>query len=87
VAAGNLIVVKLPSSEFVPCRNLLMLVGIDAGKSLQTQDAMIAYTALRLAIEHGERVKLLTSDRRLATIVKELPIFKKLVISEYLKPT
>lgn len=86
VASGALVVMSLPSSEFVACRDLLQLVGIDAGRNLQTQDAMVAYTARRLALERGEVVRLLTSDRRLAAIVKELPIFKNLVISEYLNP-
>lgn len=86
VASGRLTVLPLPSAEFVGCRTLLTLVGIDAGRSLQTQDAMVAYTARRLALDQEEPVKLLTSDRRLAAIVKELDHFKKLVVAEYLDP-
>lgn len=86
IAAGRLIVVPLPGSELVACRELLMLVGIDAARSLKTQDAMVAYTVRRLALELGEAVRFLTSDRRLAQIINDLPIFEKLVISEYLDP-
>jgi hypothetical protein len=86
VADGKLVVVPLPTSEYVPCRGLLTLVGVDAGRNLETQDAMVAYTARRLALDRVERVKLLTSDRKLATIVAELSIFKGLVEPTYLNP-
>ncbi len=86
VAEGKLVVIPLPSSEYVACRDLLTLVGVDAGRNLETQDAMVAYTARRLALDREERVRLLTSDHKLARIVEELPIFHGLVDSEYLNP-
>lgn len=86
VSLGRLIVVPLPSSEFIACRYLLTFVGIDAGRNLETQDAIIAYTARRLALEKGTPIRLLTSDRRLARMIREVSIFKQLVTSEYLDP-
>jgi hypothetical protein len=86
VADGKLIVVPLPPSEYVGCRDLLTLVGVNVGRNLETQDAMVAYTARRLALDHGERINLLTSDRKLATLIDELDIFKGLVKPTYLNP-
>jgi hypothetical protein len=86
VAERRIVVVPFPSSEFVACRDLLTIVGLHAGRSLKTQDAMVAYTARRMAIEQNEEVRLFTSDQRLANVVRDLPVFKGLVTSEYLAP-
>ncbi len=86
VADRKIAVLPFPSSDFIACRHLLTLAGVDAGKNLDSQDAMVAYTARRLALERGEQVVLATSDQRLAKIVKELSLFKKLVKSVYWDP-
>jgi predicted nucleic acid-binding protein len=84
LADRRITVVPLASSEFIACRDLLTFVGLT--RSLKTQDAMIAYTARRMAVERGQTVRLFTSDQRLASIVEDLPIFQGLVEAEYLAP-
>jgi predicted nucleic acid-binding protein len=86
VGGGRLEVVRLPSSEYIACRDLLTLVGINSKRNLQTQDAMVAYTARRLALQKQTLIKVLTGDRKLARIINELPLFQKLVSAEYLNP-
>ena len=75
-----------PASEYLQCRHLLALVGIDAGKNLRAQDGIIAFTARQLAIVKRTRVKLLTSDKKLANVVRGVSVFKGLVRVEYLDP-
>jgi predicted nucleic acid-binding protein len=86
VAERRIVVVPFPTSEFVACRDLLTFVGLHAARSLKTQDAMVAYTARRMAIEENQVVRLFTSDQRLAAVVRDLPVFKGLVKAEYLAP-
>jgi hypothetical protein len=86
IADGRLEVRGFPTSEYIPCRDLLTLVGIDARRNLEAQDGIVAYTARRLAIERKEKVKLLTSDRKLAGVVRDIDIFSGLVVPEYLDP-
>jgi predicted nucleic acid-binding protein len=86
VADGKLIVVSLPSSELIACRELLILVGITAGRNIRTQDAMVAYTARRVALEKRQVVTLLTCDKKLANVVKTTAAFARLVKARYLHP-
>jgi predicted nucleic acid-binding protein len=86
IAEGKIEVRPFPSSEYIPCRDLLSLVGIGARRNLECQDGIVAYTARRLAIERRVRVKLLTSDKKLAGVIRETDLFSGLVVSEYLDP-
>lgn len=86
VADRRITVVPLPSSELIACRDLLTIVGLRAGRSLKTQDAMVAYTARQMALQTGEAVRLYTSDQRLASVVREVGVFKGLVHGVYLAP-
>ncbi len=86
IAEGRLEVRRFPSSEYVGCRDLLTLVGVDANRNLETQDAIVAYTARLVALEKQQKVLLLTSDRKLARVVVDIPMFRPLVAAEYLDP-
>lgn len=86
IADGRLEVRRFPSSEYVACRDLLTLVGVDANRNLETQDAIVAHTARLVALEKREKVMLLTSDQKLARVVADIPVFRRLVGSEYLDP-
>lgn len=86
IADGRIEIRPFPSSEYIPCRDLLTLVGINARRNLESQDGIVAYTARRLAIERKTQVKLLTSDKKLAGVIRELDLFAGLVLSEYLDP-
>lgn len=86
IADGRLEVRRFPSSEYVGCRDLLTLVGVDANRNLETQDAIVAHTARLLALEKREKVRLLTSDQKLARVVRDIPVFRRVVASEYLDP-
>ena len=86
VALGRIHVARLPSGDLVGCRQLLALVGVAESRALESQDAMVAYTARRLALESAEPTRVLTSDRRLARIIQEVETFSGLVTSEYLDP-
>jgi hypothetical protein len=86
IAEGKLRIYPLPASEYVSCRYLLTSIGIDRRRSLTAQDGIVAYTALRLARENKTRVRLLTSDKGLAGVVKDIDLFSRLVKSEYLDP-
>jgi hypothetical protein len=86
VASGRIVVRPFRASDFVSCRALLVLAGVEKRRSLRTQDAMIAHTARELAIEKKERVKLLTCDWRLARVIPRLQVFNRLVRAEYMKP-
>lgn len=86
IAEGKVEVRTFPTSEYIPCRDLLTLVGIDAKRNLESQDGIVAYTARRLAIERKAKVKLLTSDKKLAGVIRDIDIFSGLVVAEYLDP-
>lgn len=86
IAEGKLEVRPFPASEYIPCRDLLCLVGIDARRNLECQDGIVAYTARRLAIERKTKVRLLTSDKKLAGVIRDIDLFSGLVIAEYLDP-
>lgn len=86
IAEGKIEVRPLPSSEYIHCRDLLILVGIDARRNLESQDGIVAYTARRLAIEEKKKVKLLTSDKKLAGVIRDIDLFAGLVVAEYLDP-
>ncbi len=86
IAVGRLSVARLLSSDLVGCRQLLALVGVAESRALESQDAMVAYTARRLALESAMPTRVLTSDRRLARIIQEVTAFSGLVTSEYLHP-
>jgi PIN domain nuclease of toxin-antitoxin system len=86
IAEGRIQVYPLPASEYVSCRYLLTSVGITRQRALKSQDGIVAYTALRLARESKTRVKLLTSDKGLAGVVRDLDLFSRLVDAEYLDP-
>lgn len=86
IAEGFIEVRPLPTTEFLACRNLLWLVGIRRGRKLTSQDGIIAYSARQLAIEKQGRVKLLTSDRGLASVVRDVDVFSQLVEAEFLDP-
>jgi predicted nucleic acid-binding protein len=86
IAEGKLEVRPFPSSQYIPCRDLLTLVGIDAKRNLESQDGIVAYTARRLAIERRAKVKLLTSDKKLAGVIRDIDVFSNLVVAEYLDP-
>jgi hypothetical protein len=86
VARGSIEVCTLPSSEYVSCRHLLQLVGIKAGRELTSQDGIVAYTAARVARQRRAPVKVLTSDRKLAKVIREVDVLSRLLTSEYLDP-
>lgn len=86
LAAKRIVAKQLPSGEMKACRELLALVGVAERRNLGTQDAMVAYTARRLALDTSVPTRLLTSDKTLAAIVNDLDAFKSLVTAEYLKP-
>jgi len=86
VADGRIEVCPVPSHELISCRYLLTLVGIQKGRNLTAQDGIVAYTAMRVARQKKARVKLLTSDKKLAKVVHELDVFSRLLKSEYLDP-
>jgi hypothetical protein len=86
IAEGKIEVRQFPSAEYIACRELLALVGINAGRNLKAQDGIVAYTARRLAIEKKAAVRLLTSDKKLGSVVNDLALFRGLVVSEYLDP-
>lgn len=86
IADGLIEVKSLPASEFLACRSLLALVGIQQGRKLTSQDGIVAYTARQLAIEKKAKVKLLTSDRKFANVLRDVDVFKRLVLPEYLDP-
>jgi len=85
--ADGLIEVRcLAATEFLACRNLLALVGFQRGRNLRSQDGIIAYTARQLAVENKTMVRLLTSDKKFANLLREVDVFKRLVMPEYLDP-
>jgi predicted nucleic acid-binding protein len=86
IASQRLLVLPFPASEYVQCRHLLALAGIHEKRFLSTQDAIIACTARQLALDRKEKVKVLTSDKRLAKVISDLDHFAGLVVSEYLTP-
>jgi predicted nucleic acid-binding protein len=86
VGSGRISVVEMSKSDLLRCRELLMLVGFIQAKPLKTQDAMVAYAARLLALETGLRTHLLTSDRKLDRVIKQVTEFSGLVTSEYLDP-
>jgi hypothetical protein len=61
-------------------------VGAGLKRSIESADSIVAYSARRLAIEKGTKVRLLTSDKTLASIIRDVDIFKPFVESEYLQP-
>lgn len=87
LADDRLLVRAFAGRNYFHCRQLLTLVGIHERRALKTQDCMIAYTARELAIEKKKPVKLLTSDKRLASAISAASIFAGIVISEFLSPT
>jgi hypothetical protein len=86
IAKGTIQVRPLPGSEFFACRNLLASVGIHSGRNLSSQDGIIAYTARQLSIENKSQVKLLTGDKKFASMLRTMEIFKRLIVTEYLDP-
>jgi predicted nucleic acid-binding protein len=79
VAAGRVIVVPFRNPDYVACRHLLTLVGIDSLKRLTSFDAMVAYSARNLAFEHEQVVTLFTSDKGLANVASQHSAFANLV--------
>lgn len=69
LAEDKLLVRAFPARNYIHCRQLLTLVGIHERRALKTQDSMIAYTARELGIERKRPVKLLTSDKRMASAI------------------
>jgi predicted nucleic acid-binding protein len=86
VGSGRISVVAMSKSDLLRCRELLVLVGFVQAKPLKTQDAMVAYAARLLALETGLRTHVLTSDRKLDSVLNQVTLFSGLVTSEYLDP-
>jgi hypothetical protein len=84
VAAGKVVVVPFRSADYIPCRDLLTLVGVRRGRSIQSQDGMVLYTARSLAIERRQAVKLLTSDRGMTGVASTTDIFQRVIKCEFL---
>ncbi len=87
VADGRIVVIPFQSASYIPCRDLLTLVGVRNSRNLQTQDGMVLYSARTIALDNKQKVKLLTSDRGMHKVARDFDVFRRVIDCELLPRT
>lgn len=85
VADGRIRVRPFGIQDGLASRALLHHVGVELGRHLKTQDAMVASTARELALQLQSRVRFYTCDQKLAKTLKAIDVFRPLDV-RYFQP-